>query len=99
MSDRDLRPLRWMGSSLEDLRQFPSQVKHAAGYALYLAQKGEKAVSAKPLKGVARGAGVLEVVEDFQGDTFRAVCAVPPSRLRAPRVSEEVQARGEDASP
>ena len=76
MSDRDLRPVRWMGSSLEDLRKFPSPVQHAAGYALFQAQKGEKAPSAKPLKGVVKGAGVLEVVEDHQGDTFRAAYTV-----------------------
>jgi phage-related protein len=46
------------------------------GYALFLAQKGDKAPSAKPLKGVVRGAGILEVVEDHRGDTFRAVYTV-----------------------
>lgn len=45
------------------------------GYALYLAQGGEKHSSAKPLKGF-KGAGVLEVVEDFDGDTYRAVYTV-----------------------
>jgi phage-related protein len=45
------------------------------GYALYLAQCGEKHPSAKPLKGF-KGAGVLEVVEDFDGDTYRAVYTV-----------------------
>ena len=44
------------------------------GYALYLAQCGEKHVSAKPLKGL--GPGVLEVVSDHRGDTFRAVYTV-----------------------
>ena len=76
MSDRDLRPVRWMGPSLEDLGRFPSPVQQATGFALYQAQKGERALSTKPLKGVVRGAGVLEVVEDHQGDTFRAVYTV-----------------------
>lgn len=45
------------------------------GYALYLAQRGEKHVSAKPLRGL--GAGVLEIVSDHRGDnTFRAVYRV-----------------------
>lgn len=44
------------------------------GYALFLAQRGEKHVSAMPLK--ERGAGVLEVVSDHRGDTFRAVYTV-----------------------
>lgn len=46
------------------------------GYALYLAQKGEKAGGAKPLKGIVRGAGVLEIVEDRDGNTYRAVYTV-----------------------
>jgi phage-related protein len=49
-------------------------VQDEVGYALYLAQRGEKHVAAKPLKGL--GSGVLEVVSDFRGDTFRAVYTV-----------------------
>lgn len=45
------------------------------GYSLYLSQCGEKHPSAKPLKGF-RGAGVLEVVEEFDGDTYRAIYTV-----------------------
>lgn len=45
------------------------------GFALYLAQTGQKHAAAKPLKGFG-GAGVLEVVEDHEGDTFRAVYTV-----------------------
>ncbi len=42
---------------------------------MYLAQCGEKHPSAKPLKGF-KGTGVLEIVEDFDGDTYRAVYTV-----------------------
>src|ERR671933_18782 len=70
-----LKPVEWVGSSLEDLKDFPEEVQQVVGYALYLAQCGEKHPSAKPLKGF-KGAGVLEVVEDFDGDTYRAVYAV-----------------------
>ena len=45
------------------------------GYALYQAQLGLKARSAKPLHGFG-GAGILEIVEDYHGDTYRAVYAV-----------------------
>lgn len=45
------------------------------GYALYLAQCGEKHPDAKPLKGF-KGAVILEVVEDFDTDTYRAVYTV-----------------------
>lgn len=50
-------------------------VRQVVGFALYLAQKGEKHGAAKPLKGFG-GAGVLEVVEDYDGDTFRAAYTV-----------------------
>jgi phage-related protein len=69
------KPIRWVGSSKEVLSSFPDDVKRRMGLALFEAQLGRKAVYAKPLKGFA-GAGVLEVVDDFDGDTFRAVYTV-----------------------
>ncbi len=69
------KPLEWVGSSLEDLKQFPRTVQSEIGYALYLAQTGMKHSSCKPLKGF-QGAGVLEVVENFDGNTYRAVYTV-----------------------
>lgn len=62
-----LKPLFWMGSTLEDLRTCPDSVRQSVGYALELAQNGEKHERAKSLKGF-KGAGVLEVVSDFDGD-------------------------------
>ncbi|MGH9255069.1 MAG: type II toxin-antitoxin system RelE/ParE family toxin [Vicinamibacterales bacterium] len=56
------------------MKAFPASVQDEVGYALYLAQRGGKHVSAKPLKGL--GPGVLEVVSDHRGDTFRAVYTV-----------------------
>ena len=53
----------------------PEEVKDVFGYALHLAQTGRKHPDAKPLKGFS-GAGVLEVISDFHGDTFRAVYTV-----------------------
>ncbi len=69
------KPVAWIGSSLEDLKQFPQEVCRVVGYALYLAQNGGKHPDAKPLKGFG-GASVLEVVEDYDGDTYRAVYTV-----------------------
>jgi phage-related protein len=69
------KPLLWLGSSKHDLMDFPLPVRQEMGYALYLAQVGMKAPKAKPLRGFG-GAGVLEVVEDYRGDTFRAVYTV-----------------------
>src|SRR3989304_10468079 len=65
----------WVGSSRDDLRGFPEAVRNRVGGALWEAQLGRKAPYAKPLKGFG-GAGVLEVVDDFAGDTYRAVYTV-----------------------
>ncbi len=71
----DIKALQWMGSSLEDLKAFPEPVKDKMGYALHEAQLGEKSHMAKPLKGFS-GAGVLEIVSNYDGDTYRAVYTV-----------------------
>ena len=69
------KPLDFIGSSREDLKEFPDEVKQDIGYALFEAQKGQKSEAAKPLKGFG-GAGVLEIIERFDGDTYRAVYTV-----------------------
>lgn len=69
------KPLVWVGSSRKNLKSFPAEVQDVFGYALYVAQMGGKHPDAKPLKGFG-GAGVLEVVEDHHGDTYRAVYTV-----------------------
>ena len=69
------KPLFWLGSSRKDLRGFPEPVKDIIGHALFIAQLGRKHEDAKPLRGYG-GAGVLELVEDFDGDTYRAVYTV-----------------------
>ena len=73
--DQAYKYVLWVGSSKKDLMAMPDEVKSAIGFALYLAQQGKKHQNAKPLKGFS-GAGVLEVVEDCLGDTFRAVYTV-----------------------
>jgi phage-related protein len=67
-----LKPIVWVGSSRNDLRALPDPVQDHMGYAIYVAQRGGKHRDAKVLRGFG-GAGVLEVVKDFRGDTFRAV--------------------------
>ncbi len=69
------KPLIWIGSSRSDLRRFPAKARREAGYALFLAQIGMKALKAKPLRGFG-GAGVLEVAADHDGNTYRAVYTV-----------------------
>jgi phage-related protein len=70
-----VKSLVWVGSSLKDLREFPEAVKDEMGFALYEAQCGLKPLDAKPLKGFG-GANVLEIVSDYQTDTYRAVYTV-----------------------
>lgn len=70
-----MKSVLWMGSSRKDLRACPEAVQDTIGYALYLAQIGGKHAQAKPMKGFT-GAGVLEVVEDHDGETYRAVYTV-----------------------
>ena len=45
------------------------------GYALHLAQHGRQHPSTKPLKSFG-GAGIVEIIDDYQGDTFRTVYTV-----------------------
>ncbi|MEA5502663.1 type II toxin-antitoxin system RelE/ParE family toxin [Halotia wernerae UHCC 0503] len=75
MGDQTEKPLKWIASSLDDLKEFPEDVQDVMGYALDLAQHGEKHPDAKPLHGFS-GAGVLEIVDDFDGDTYRAIYTV-----------------------
>jgi phage-related protein len=70
--DQSLKPVIWVGSSRRDLRQFPEAVQDHVGYALYVAQCGGKHRDTKTLSGFG-GAGVVEVIKDFRGDTFRTV--------------------------
>lgn len=70
-----VKPVVWIGSTRTDLASFPEDVKDAIGYALYIAQRGGKHADAKPLRGFG-SAGILEIIEDHAGDTYRAVYTV-----------------------
>lgn len=74
-SRSSLKPLCWVGSSRRDLLSLPDPVVDFFGFALYLAQDGRKHEQAKPLSGFG-SAGVLEVVEDWNRGTYRAVYTV-----------------------
>ena len=69
------KPLEWIGSSHKDLMALPVDVRRLFGFALSLAQAGDRHDAAKVLKGFG-GAGVLEVMEDDVGGTYRAVYTV-----------------------
>jgi phage-related protein len=67
-----MKPVIWIGSSRRDLREMPQQVRRDIGQALYAAQQGVTDPAAKPLKGFG-GARVMEIVEWYRTDTYRAV--------------------------
>jgi phage-related protein len=75
MTEERARDLAWIGSSYDDLKSLPRPVQREFGIALRTAQLRQTPRRAKPLKGFG-GAGVLEVIDDFDGDTFRAVYTV-----------------------
>lgn len=74
-SDSTIKPLFWVGNSRKGVKRFPVEVRRTVGFAFWLAQNGDKHNDAKPLKGFG-GTGVMEVVEDHDGNTYRAVYTV-----------------------
>jgi phage-related protein len=75
MTKQARKPVKWVSSAKRDLDAMPEEVKDVFGHAIDLAQAGGKHQDAKALTGFG-SAGVLEVVEDTQGDTYRAVYTV-----------------------
>ena len=75
MSKQTRKPIKWVSSAKRDLDAMPEDVKDVFGHAIDLAQAGGKHQDAKVMAGFG-SAGVLEVVEDHQGDTYRAVYTV-----------------------
>ena len=71
----ELKPLAWVGSAKRDLLALPEEVIDTFGYALYVAQTGKKHEKAKALHGFG-SAGILEIVEDWRGNAYRAVYTV-----------------------
>jgi phage-related protein len=72
------KPVEFVGSSEEDLASFPAEVKQVMGYAIFQAELGKKHPAAKPLTGHKefKGAGILEIVGDYDGNTYRAMYTV-----------------------
>ena len=75
MTGQQEKPLVWIGSSKRDLIALPVPIRKFFGHALDFAQHGDKHDAAKALKGFG-GAGVLEIVEDGRGGTYRAVYTI-----------------------
>jgi phage-related protein len=70
-----LRSLRWIGSAKKNLLAMPDELQQVFGFALYHAQIGALDPDAKPLKGFG-SAGIVEIVEDWRGNSYRAVYTV-----------------------
>jgi phage-related protein len=70
--ETEVRPVIWLGSTRRDLRAMPQQVRRDIGQALYAAQQGMTDPAAKPLKGFG-GTRVMEIVERYRKDAYRAV--------------------------
>jgi phage-related protein len=68
------RPLKWLGNSKKNLKEFPAEVEDDLGYALFFVQCGVTPANAKPFKGV--GSGVFELVERHDKNAYRVVYGV-----------------------
>lgn len=76
MTEKNIvKNLSFVGSSRKDIQEFPDEVREDMGYALFEVQKGGKPTTTKPLKGFG-SAGILEIIENFDGGTYRAVYTV-----------------------
>ena len=75
MSKQTRKPLKWVGSAKRDLDDMPEDVKDLFGHAIDVAQAGGKHQDAKVLTGFG-SSGVLEVMADDDGSTYRAVYTV-----------------------
>lgn len=74
----DPRPLKWVGTSKRDYKEFPPELQDEFGTALLKVQLGEREIpGAKPLsQGARKGLGIFELVGDYDGDTYRSVYTV-----------------------
>lgn len=76
MNESTPKLLYWVGSSLAEVRAFPEAVRTDVGFALWVAQQGQRPRQAKVMKGIVSGSGVLEIVERHDGDAYRVVYTV-----------------------
>jgi phage-related protein len=89
-----MKPLHWVGSTLDDVKEFPEEVRSEVGFSLYLAQLGEKALNAVPMVGFG-SSKVLEVVIDDSGNTYRSIYTVKfPKAVYAIHAFQKKSRRG-----
>jgi phage-related protein len=59
-----MKPVRFLGDSLECLREFPEDAQHDAGYQLEQVQRGEQPHSFKPMPSIGKGVEEIRVRDD-----------------------------------
>jgi phage-related protein len=69
MLEAQEKPIYWLRDAKRQLKGFPDEVQSEVGFALYQAQVGERHPASKPMKGL----NAVEIVSDFDGNTFRGV--------------------------
>lgn len=69
----NLKTLVWVGSSLDDLKKLPIHIQREIGFSLHQIQEGKTPVNVKMMKGL--GAGIYEIISNFNKGTYRAVYA------------------------
>jgi phage-related protein len=70
----DVKELKWVGRSLDELRSFPQGAKENIGYQLYEVQQGRAPIGSKKMSDVGRGCRELCVASD---DSWFRVFYVP----------------------
>jgi phage-related protein len=88
------KSVEFLGTSRKDLKALPKSVRFVFAYAIYMAEYGEKHPDAKALTGFG-GAGVMEVVEDREGDAYRYFWRHP---LCSSCLQEEIKSRRKNPS-
>lgn len=71
MLQADRKPIHWVGSTLDDVRSLPDNIKRELGFELDLVQQGLQPRDFKPMQNL--GVGIMEIrVRDISG-AFRLV--------------------------
>ena len=66
-----MKPLCFLGNSLESLREFPEDPRHDVGYQLDRVQRGEQPRDFKPMPTIGKGAEELRVWDET--GTYRVI--------------------------
>jgi phage-related protein len=65
------KPVRFLGDSLDSLREFPNDARHDAGYQLDRVQRGLQPDDFKPMPSIGRGVEEIRIWDE--SGTFRVI--------------------------